>query len=265
MKKRTIEKSFSSFNPRDYLNEYYSSIGSENESLMQFYADIYKSLGKNSLMLEFSGGPTIYSLITAAENVDTIHFSDYIKANRDEIKLWKSNPDKAFDWSIYFRRALELEGHKDITEETLKKRETILRKKIKKIIRVNAFKLDPINEKYRLKYDIVNVNFVPESITSSEKDWADTITNIVSLLKEGGTLVMTALKNASYYKVGGKSFPAVNITESKLKKALINNGLNVLYIRSVPAQELDPSSPMYEGYKGFIFVHAKKESSLLTT
>jgi hypothetical protein len=258
MKQQIIEKSFSTFNSRDYLNEYYSSIGSENESLMQFYAQIYKAIDEDSVLLEFSGGPTIYPLITAASKVKAIHFSDYLKANRDEVKLWKSKDENAFDWDIYFKRALELEGSAAINNEAIQKREELLRTKIKKIIRVNAFKSDPINEKSREAYDVISVNFVPESITDSEEQWEATIHNITSMLKNGGILVTTALKNATYYKVGNKLFPAVNITEKKLEKTLNKFGLKVSYLKTVPAQELDVNSPDYEGYKGFIFIVAKK-------
>lgn len=63
-------------------------------------------------------------------------------------------------------------------------------------------------------YDIVQVNFVPESITPSLVEWERAIQNIVSLLKPQSTLILTALKKAVYYQVQEKKFPAVSIDET---------------------------------------------------
>jgi len=226
---------------------------------LAFYAKVYKNLGKDSTLLEFGGGPTIYSLISAAAQVNEIHFCDYLKANRDEIKLWKRNSDTAFNWDIYFQRALTLEGRKSIDNKAITTRKVALREKLKKIVRANAFKQDPINKTFRNKYDIISVNFVPESITDSEEKWEKTVMNITSVLKNGGTLVMTALENAGYYKVGNKSFPAVDISTKKMKSLLLKLGFKTTYLHSIPAEELNEKSPKYEGYKGFIFVVATKE------
>ena len=45
--------------------------------------------GDNLTLLEFGGGPAIFSLISAAKHVQSITFSDYAKSNRDEVELWK--------------------------------------------------------------------------------------------------------------------------------------------------------------------------------
>lgn len=259
MKAKHIEDSYSTFNSRVYLEEYYSHLGSENENLLAFYAKIYKHFGKNFSLLEFSGGPTIYSLISAAGKVKEIDFCDYLKSNRDEVKLWKKNSDKAFNWDIYFKRALELEGRKVVDNEAIDVRKTELREKLKKIVRCNAFKQDPINKTLRGRYDIINANFVLESITPSEREWEQIIMNVTSMLKNGGILIMNAIKGASYYKVGSKSFPAVNISEEKVKKTLNKLGFKMTYLRSVAAEELNVDSTQYEGYKGFIFTIAIKK------
>lgn len=259
--KKKIEKDFNGFDSKGYLNEYYSRIGSENLELLKFFAEAYKDVDPNSKMLEFSGGPTIYQLITASGKVKEIHFSDYLKNNLKEVKRWVKKHDEKFDWQSFIENALVLEGAKNVNEE-LTTREENLRKKIKKFLKCDAFKEDPIHPKYRGYYDVVSSNFVSESITNSKKAWKNIMRNITSMLKDGGVLIITFLKDAEYYKIGDKIFPAANIHENDVKRVLkkLNFDLSTLYIHSIEADVIDEKSELYEGYKGMMFVKAKKFS-----
>lgn len=259
MKNYIIENSFNTFNPKDYLNEYYSKIGSENDNLLKFFANSYRNVDKNSLLLEFSGGPTIYSLISAADKVREIHFCDYLESNLNEIRLWKLAAKDAFDWSPFFKRALQIEGLQNPQKKDIKRRQELLKIKLKKIFQNDVFKAPTFREKD--KYNIVSVNFVPESITSSKKEWENLVKNICLILKRNGTVIVSALKDATYYRVGGKFFPAVSITENDLKKVLGKLGFEIIDLYCVPAEVLDIKSPDYEGYQGFIFVKAKKNKN----
>ena len=48
----------------------------------------------SSTLLELGGGPTVHSLISAAQYMSKITFSDYAETNRREIKMWKENDVK---------------------------------------------------------------------------------------------------------------------------------------------------------------------------
>ena len=71
-------------------------------------------------------------------------------------------------------------------------------------------------------------------------------------------LVMYALKDAAYWRSGERIFPAVNLNEKDIKIALSKLGFKIVYISSIPAEVIDEKAENYEGYKGFIFVCAKK-------
>lgn len=257
-----IEPSFNTFNPRGYLGEYYTKIASENENLLRFFVKAYKGLPQKAKLLEFGGGPTIYQLISAAKEVDEIHFSDYLEANLAEIRLWQSKSSASFDWTIFIKRTLEIEGEKNITEEKIRTRENLLRRKITELLHCDAFKDNPLGKKYhQAYYDIVSVNFVPDSITFSRKDWQKVVLNILSLLKEQtGVLIMSALKEADYWRVGNKYFPAVKITEDDLNLLLIKSGFKVVLLETIAADVVDEKSPDYEGYKGMIFSKAVRNA-----
>lgn len=258
MKQQKIDSSFSSFDSKDYLNEYYSRIGTENETLLRFFNSSYKKAKKNGLMLEFSGGPTIYPLISAAPVVKEIHFTDFLDTNLQEVQKWKNRSVEAFDWTIFFRKVLEIEGKINIKKDDIYKRETLLRSKMTTFIHCNAFERNPLGKNYREMYDLLNVNFVPDSIANSKQVWERLIKNICSLIKPNGLLLMSALKDATYWKAGKSFFPAVKIDENDLERILKNLHFEIQTLFMIPAEVVDEKARNYEGYKGMIFIAAKK-------
>lgn len=262
--RQPIEASFSTFSPREYLREYYSRIGPENLALLNFFARAYRDVPQDAVMLEFGGGPTIYSLITAAGRVREIHFSDYLDPNLREVQSWREKSRGAFNWGPYFHEALRLENEGDVSSHDAQVRKEVLRQKLTKFLHCDAFQEDPLGDDYREAYDVVSVNFVPESITDSKETWEQLMANIGSVLKKNGTLIMSALRNASYYVIGNRAFPAVPITEEHLLEVLSKLGfqeINPVY--AVPAEVTGDASEGYTGYGGFIFIKAKKQQKEL--
>ena len=255
-----VEPTIENVNPKHYLKTYYHKIDSENHGLLEFFVKVFEDIKKNSVMLEFGGGPTIYQLISAAPKVRAIHFADYLENNLNEVKLWKDKSPLAFNWNKFFKRALLLEKNKRITMKQIISRENLVRRKITKFLYCDAFKKDPIDKKYRNYYDVLNINFVTESITDKKEVWGTLIENTCSMLKKGGILIMTAIKGAKYYHVGRKTFPATNIEEEDIVEVLTRLGFEetkfILY--SIPAEVENEELMGYTGYKGIIFLKAKK-------
>lgn len=252
---------FKTFHPKEYLQEYYSHIGDENLELLKFFSQAYTDIEGNIKMLEFGGGPTVYPLISAAPKVKEIYFADYLDNNIEEVKQWKSNSKDAFCWKKYIKKSLSLEGSSRVTKRKIEERENIIKDKIVKFINCDAYKKDPLGSEYRGYFDVVNANFVAESVTSSMEVWERLVGNICSLLKKDGILIMTAIKDAQYYRIMGKKFPATPIQEEDLIRVLKKLGfedLNSLFLNSIPAEVLDEHSEGYCGYKGMIFLKVKR-------
>ena len=247
-----IECDFETFDPRRYLREYYQTVDFENEQLLRFFIDCYSNAYPRSALLEFGIGPTLYSLITAATKIDTIHVCDRLGSNLHEIQLWQKDAKDAFNWDAFIQRALELEGNRSVTQVELQRRARLLRSKLMDFSLCDAFRHPPLQEKHFNAYDIVQVNFVPESITSSLIQWESALWNILSLLKPQGTLILTALKNATYYHVQEKKFPAVSIDEYIVIQALKKFGFSEsdILIQTIPA------SLPYRGYSGIMLIKA---------
>lgn len=257
---KVIEPSFETFNPRDYLEEYYSEVGLENSAILEFLVNAYKDLPSSSKLLEFGGGPTIYPLIAAAPRVKEIHFAEYLTENLREVELWRNQPKEGFNWNKFIMKTLKLEGYKKIDERIIRLREKLIRKKLAQLLYCNAFMKDPISPSHRNHYDVINTNFVTESITSSKKIWEDLIGNICSMLKKHGVLIMTAIKGAEYYRVGSKLYPAVSIDERDLVQVLVRNGFyeSNMIIETIASERTDEAMEDYQGYKGMVFVKAQK-------
>ncbi len=249
-----LTRDWAEFDPVAYLDEYYGDIGSENLALLRFMAETCRSLPEDGILLDFGGGPTIYPLISAAGHIGEIHFSDYLEANLNEVRSWLDEEPAAFDWDPFIRRAIELETGKDCSDADVAARAAEIRKKVTRLVRCDASRAPALEGEYE-PYDVILTNFCAESATSDRWQWQAFMVNIVSLLKPGGRLIMSALKGATRYSVGERSFPAVDITEDELLELLEEVGFprKSTELVSVPADR--PT----RDYQGLILVVAEKE------
>jgi hypothetical protein len=255
-----VTQDWDQFDPAAYLDEYYGDIGSENLELLRFLAETYQGLPKGGVLLDFGGGPTIYPLISAVGRVDEIHFSDYLEANLEEVRRWLDAEPTAFDWTPFIRMALELETSGSCTESDVERRAAEIRERVTRLMRCDASRTPPIESPDRL-YDVVLTNFCAESATSDRELWQAYVTNIASLLKPGGSLVMSALKGATRYSVGSRSFPAVDISEDDLIELLEETGFprKRTEVRIVAA---DRPSRDYEGLMLAVATKATERSGV---
>ncbi len=251
----SLTRDFTHFDPTAYLREYYGDVGEENLALLRFMIETYRELPRGGRLLDFGGGPTIYPLISAVGRVDEVHFSDYLPANLDEVRRWLSKDPAAFNWRDFVRRAIELETEAACSEADVTRRETEIRALVTKVMRCDASRTPPI-EGVERPYDVVVTNFCAESATSDRWQWRAYVVNIVSLLRPGGVLIMSALKGAGSYAVGSRRFPAVDISEDDLIELLEETGFEnkKIELRSVPADR--PS----RDYDGLIMAVARKEN-----
>ncbi len=243
------------FDPAAYLNEYYGDVGAENRALLRFLFDSYRDLPAGGRMLDFGGGPTIYPLISAVAKVDEIHFCDFLASNLKEVERWLARDAAAFDWTAFVREVLELETGPPCSDAAVARREDEIRSKVTQLLRCDASRLHSIDGP-ESAYDVLVTNFCAESATSDRSEWRSFFANIVSLLKPGGTLIMSALSGATSYSVGSRWFPAVDISEEDLFEVLDEEGFKrkTIEIRSVQADR--PT----RDYSGLIFAVATKQS-----
>ena len=252
-------KDWMEFDPTAYLNEYYSDLGEENLAILQFYVDVFHEMDQKSTMLDFGSGPTIYSLISAVTKIREIQIVEYLEANRLELRKWLTRDNTAFNWLPFIKKTIELEQKGWCSAFDLARREAQIRHHVTAIGRCDVRQTPPFVGG-RQTYDVVVSNFCAESITDSYEEWKFFLRNIASLVKVGGTFIITTLKRATNYSVGSQRFPAVSIDEADLTCALAEVGFSPasLEIRSVPADR--PS----RYYQGLMLATAVKHDTKLT-
>jgi hypothetical protein len=125
------------------------------------------------------------------------------------------------------------------------RREAQIRNHVAYIGRCDVRKCPPISGP-QLAYEVVASNFCSECVTDNREEWRFFVSNIASLVKPGGVLLMTALKGATSYSIGPMHFPVVSIDEQDIRQVLRELGFfpHSIMTRSVPA---DRPSRHYEG------------------
>lgn len=232
------------FHSDDYLVEYYDHIGNENEKLLEFLVAAYKLMPSGLTMLDVGTGPTIYQLMAASDSVLSISCGEFLDQNLEKIRAWAQNSPKAFDWSLFTERILLLEDV-HATPAKIVERESLTRHKITDIFRLDL--KAEVDERLICGYDLLSVQFVPESITSSLDEYAKCLRHISLMLKPGGFLLMSAIKSAKSYRVGSDFFPAVSLNEATLSTHLVEAGFLKEPILSAGVNAENQGGQKYEG------------------
>jgi NNMT/PNMT/TEMT family len=249
----SIDPRFDTFVPNEYLNEYYSTVLSENNNLLRFLSNAVASLDlRHVSVLEYGGGPTVYQLISLAGHAESIHFTDHLESNLDEVKRWLEDDKRAHDWRPFVRAALIHEGNLEPADDLIRERETLLRSRMKSFGKVNAFVPEEDDIPSR-DFDLVSACFVAESISSTRSQWMEAMSSICTYVGDDGFLLMTAIRNASYWVSGGKRYPGYPINRRDVLSVLNRLGLYPILVEEVDAEVTDSSSDSFEGYDGMIF------------
>ena len=240
-----LTANWADFDPREYLDEYYTDLGAENVALLRFFVEACRDLPRSGVLLDFGGGPTIYPLIAAAAAVREIHISDYLDANLEEVRKWLRRDVDAFNWRPFVEKTIELETDAPCTLAQRARREGELRGRITRLMHCDASRSPAISDCNGC-YDVVVSNFCAESATSDPVIWRAYMHNIASLVRPGGTLIVSALKGARCYSVGSKAFPAVDISEDDLIEVLLESGFREKRV-AVQTAAADRPTRLYGG------------------
>jgi len=245
-----ITLDYNEFSPQDYLNEYYTEVSDENESLLQFFYDTYSKLEPVDSMLEVGGGPTIYQIISASRVAKHIDFSEYLPANLAMVRAWLDQKPGSFNWDIYFKRVLEIEG-RPASRENIDALAGTVRGAVRRLTQYDVFREPPLVEGEPL-YDIIASNFCIEGIQTDRQVFERQFGRMTSYLRPGGLLALCMVKNATYYRVGKRRFPVVPVNETIMENVLKNAGLTLTHIQSIKA--VDPD----QGYEGMLMIRATR-------
>jgi hypothetical protein len=242
--------------PRAYLAQFYEGdVNPGNQALLRFYATVYDNL-EGRTFLEFGGGPTIYSLITAARTAGWIHFCDYNDECLREVDLWVRNDEMAFDWHHFIDYALQCEkrSREGQSEEDILARNSLLRQHIRLLSHCDIFADDPLLGYSQGPYGVVANTFCLDSIVQNKTQWVHLNQKLANLVDRNGLYVTVSLLNASHWTTGDIRHPAVALTLEDVTN--LYAGLGFRLTHSEVVEQLEGKI----GYDGFIMACGQRLS-----
>ncbi|XP_075460172.1 nicotinamide N-methyltransferase-like [Ascaphus truei] len=250
------------FNPKDYLETYYSA---ENGAMKREWLDfalrkLHETFTPGGVegdtLIDIGAGPTIYPLLSACEVFKNIIISDFLEQNCAEVQKWlKKDPD-AFDWSPVAKFVCELEGN----SENWKKKEDKLRRTVKQVLTCDVLKSNPFEPDVLPPVDCMLSCLCLEAPCKDIESFRNTLKNFHDLIKPGGHLIVLSVLNSSFYFVGQKCFSSMTLTKEDLELAFKGAGYEIEKLEVVPRE--DRSAINITNYDGYYFVHARKPHNL---
>lgn len=233
------------------------------ESIHDFYAKFNSSWAECDTVkvLEFGGGPVLYSLISASPHVSEITFADYSNTNLKSVELWRDDDPSAHDWAPYIAYVIsKLEGCHDNLQELVKQRTRELRRKIKHIVPCDIFDEMLVNVPHsadmQLQYDIVSTHFCLDVVTETINDYKLAVKRMSGIIKPGGFLHSLVSLEESYWLNGNERCSHLYLTKNDIISAYEAAGLSVVHTTSFVIPE--KSRGIYNDCKGVFHVVAHK-------
>lgn len=261
---------YQTFEPDTYLDEYYRTIAHDTRALLQFIVAALRDVPAGARVLDFGGGPTLYTAIAAAGRAAEIHLSDYSPANRAAVLAWLAAHPAAFDWRDFTAAVLELEGA-PADAGGVAAREALVRERLTAVLacdvtaspplsivaetvpsrRPTTQRAAPLNSD---RYDVICTNLCLEAVARDAAEWGRFLMNIAPLLRPGGRLIMTTVRRGTAYPVGARLFPVAYLDEHDVRAALAAAGFSP----HLAALAIVPSDHPVHPYDGLILTSAVK-------
>lgn len=236
---------FNEFAAVDYLDEYYSLIGPENNMLLQFWHESYAQIGLHDNLLEFGGGPSICSLLSASNYATNIIFAEYNLSCRQAVQAWIQESPEAFDWSAFSSVVAKL-------EKADRNPSARLRDKIRAVVPCDYRQSAPLSPNWFPLFDVLSVGAVIETTCQSNTEFSQGITNVVSLLKPQGYFVGYFSNQCSRWTNGKRIYRCFPVSQDAVKQQLLLNGMEILKMTEVVGADYN------QDYQGIFAVLARK-------
>ncbi|XP_053728180.1 phenylethanolamine N-methyltransferase-like [Synchiropus splendidus] len=253
------------FDPAEYLRYNYSYPRADFSKEDSFTVCLLKTLHKaftegdikGGVLLDVGSGPTIYQVMAACEIFDKVIMSDFLEANRNELRNWLENNGKcSLDWSPFFKYACKLEGREPSAWEEKAAR---LRKVLKGIVPANVHLPQPVSADVVPPEgaDCIVSCFCLDAACLTMPLYSRDLGHVVSLLKPGGHLMIVGTVGMTYYYGG----PQANVstfpfTEVEVCQLLRENGMSLIRLEMFPLPQKEETT---DDAKAILFVKAKKD------
>ncbi|CAH1245668.1 PNMT [Branchiostoma lanceolatum] len=259
---QTETSSYDNFNAKSYLKNNYrmrpDGIPDSHEDWMPWLLNNLKDTfagGKLSgeRLLDVGTGPAIHNLISAAPYFPNITCAEFCQENREEVEKWVRGENDAFDWDPFIKYVCGLEGEGSAWEA----RQVALRDAIQQVVFCDVREENLPEALNGGPYDVVSSIFTLCGVAKDKADFDGIVSNVSSLVKPGGTLILVCDLEATHYTDGKVSFPHTYLEASYIRQAVRNSGFvdvkdDILVFRSIEGLNWDGT--------GYIYLTARKSS-----
>ncbi len=247
---------YSQWQAQDYFKTYYSEVVLPDEQVVLAYQiDTLRRIEhKFGRALEYGCGPTLHRAIAAARYAFRIDMADWLPDNLAQVREWLSRGAGNDDWNRFTDYVLRCEGETPDARR-IERREEQTRKVIRNLHVSDARWRHPLGpDRFRF-YDLIISGFCLDAISCEKEVWRRCMCNVLSMLHEGGLLILHALHRCRAYKVGERMFPGADLSEQDLHDSLLANGFapSSIDVRVIPC----PENRQY-GYAGILVASARK-------
>ncbi|XP_069062026.1 nicotinamide N-methyltransferase-like [Pleurodeles waltl] len=195
-----------------------------DDSFTQTFSNLIKIYAsgdvKGDSLICLSCGHHIYYALPACEYFNEITFACADGRSIQEIQRWLKNEPDAIDYGETIKEICKLQG----CGETWIEKQHMLQTKIKTVLMCDVTSRNPLSPVIHPQADCLLLVHCLENLVTDEKSYCEALTNVSSLLKPGGYLVMCAPLEATFYMCGDFKFPLFCMDASLLKDALTKAG-----------------------------------------
>lgn len=247
---------YSEWQARDYFETYYSEVVLPDEQVVLAYQlEVMQRRPSGFLRaLEYGCGPTLHRAIATARYAARIDMADWLANNLSEVQRWLDANDST-DWHRFTQFILACEGARAADATVVSQRESLTRGAIRNLRVSDARWQHPLGAKAFAHYDLLVSGFCIDAISSDKRVWRRCMSNVLSTLAPGGTVVLHFLHRCRAYKVGERMFPGANLSVDDVSRCLREEGFTAasLDVQVIPC----PDNVQY-GYSGILTASGRR-------
>lgn len=245
------------FRASDYFDTYYEhTVLPDEQRVLAYQLGLLECQPvKFSCALEYGCGPTVHRAIAASNYVFRIDMADRVAGNLAQIAAWlKGGPDNTV-WNHFTDYVLGCESKRRIDAHQVMRREEHTRKVIRDLYVSDARWANPLGAARRGFYDLIVSGFCIDAVSQDKRVWRECMRNVLSMLSDGGLLILHALRRCTAYSVGERLYPNADLTKDDLYRALLANDLvkGTLDVEVIPC----PENARY-GYSSVLVASGRK-------
>jgi len=229
---------YADWHATDYIDAYYGGgVLPDEQRVLAYQLGLMESQPlKFGRALEYGCGPTLHRAIAASRYAFRIDMADRVPGNLAQIGAWlKAGPDNT-DWNRHTRYVLSCESDLATSARRVARREELTRKAIRNLYLSDARWPNPLGEQRRHFYDLIVSGFCIDAISQDQRVWRECMRNMLSMLSEGGVLVLHALHRCSAYWVGERLYPNADLSKDDVFASLLAND----FVRATIDVEIAP-------------------------